>query len=324
MKHTTKINRLLLLSFVSIASCIEPIDFELTQIEPVPVVNCFITESSEVELFLSESYSITEEPPDPIKNAEIIITSGSNVVYELAYDSGYRYVGAFSLAPDNYELKVIIPDGGTLVASTVIPQKFYPQSASVEFPAGVDEYGDPIAQYKIALADDGAEDNYFEMFLFDLNIDKSAIDYVSTEFLAENDPIMLAEGLDGFRNTSFIFSDNLFSGETYEITIRELPIGYGAELPPFVDQLEAGTSYVHLRHSSQEYYEFRKSWVRHQFHQQIEPAIFSSGFTFGDISEFLFKGTVEPLQSNVKNGVGIFAGYNDVFFESERILNNAE
>lgn len=305
-------------------SCVDPIDFKLEKAENIPVANCLITQSSGIQLFLSESYSITGHPPAPIENAQVLITSHGGMTYELLYDSGYLYTSTASLNPGDYHLSVNIPEVGMLEAETTIPEKFSPRSATVEFPAGVDEYGDPIAQYKIGLLDDPDKENYFEMFLFDLNIDKSAIDYVSTEFLAENDPIILAEGLEGFRNTSFIFSDNLFNGEYYEITIRELPIGYGAELPPFIDELEGGTSYVHLRHSSKEYYDFRKSWIRHQYHQQIEPTIFSGGFTVGDISDFLFKGSVQPLRSNIENGLGIFAGYNDTFFESQRILNDDE
>ncbi|MBN2777107.1 MAG: DUF4249 family protein, partial [Bacteroidales bacterium] len=57
--------------------------------------------------------------------------------------------------------------------------------------------------------------------------------------------------------------------------------------------------YYKFRSISKEMYDYRKSLIKHVYNQQT-----------GDVQLF---GDPVPMFSNIKNGLGVFAGYSEVF-----------
>lgn len=313
-----------LMVFILYTGCVSPIEIGHSHDASEYVINCILRPGQGVKLSLGQTYAIDDSNvANPITDAIVSITDDSGNVAFLEYieDSVYSNSTFNFNAGSTYYLEVTLANGHKLESQTSIPYPVYINSAKGIWPAGYDEYGDAMTEYKIDFSDPEGTDNFYDMFIFSIDEDHKFIDFLTTESCVEIDPIILAEGLEEFQNTSFLFTDALIDGERYELKLRELPMGYGSVPPPidFANELTQGGSHVLLRQCSWEYYNFRKSWVRHLYHQQSRPILLNSGFTIGDILEFLFKGGVEPLRSNIEGGLGVFAGYNETFLKLDRI-----
>ena len=122
---------LLLLS----SACEKEATVKIPETAPKPVLTCFLSpEDSFITVRLTNSiplYSGTSaEFPYEIKNAEIILSSeqGSIIVPWFRDSIGYRISATlFQILPGKeYQLKVNIPDGRKLSASTTVPEKIFP------------------------------------------------------------------------------------------------------------------------------------------------------------------------------------------------------
>lgn len=234
----------------------------------------------------------------------------------LKYLGDYIYEGSKSLSTQTpYSIKISIPGTDLVTAESFIPEPVKIIKATMKSPVGFDEYGDPLSEYKIQFSDPGDVKNYYELFLFAYAENNSSI--LSNEFLRETDPVILAEGLEDFNNNSFLFSDNLFNGGFYEMRLIFENASYGGT-PVDID-VEPLKTFALLRTISPEYYNYRKNWIKHRHHQQTQPSLVLPDPILDDFVNFLFRGDVQAMETNIQNGHGIFAGYSTSIREVTRL-----
>lgn len=296
-------------------SCISQIDIDTKGIDHTIVVNSYINTDDTVFVRASQSASIFADSIGAFSDLQLTISDSSST-YELQPYSE----GVFFLTPNNliidtdYRLSGISASGRSFTAVSSIPKAAKITRANVIHPAGFDEYGDAYTEYNIDIEDTQEGRNYFELYILSGN----GIDVFGSPhsgFIDYLDPIIEAEGLQGFNNTSYLFTDELFESGGAEIKIRFDPFGTDIKLP-FLASRQLQGRYIALLTLSEEYYNFRRSWVIHQYHQQNDPELFPSPL-LENITEFLFKGDVQDLETNISGGLGVFAGFNLTLYKIE-------
>ncbi|MGF1637180.1 MAG: DUF4249 family protein, partial [Cyclobacteriaceae bacterium] len=215
----------------------------------------------------------------------------------------------------NTPLRLNIEIGNKKIwAQTYIPKPVPILSAISIYPAGYDEYGDGMTEYRIEFLDPVDEENYYELFFL------SYSSILSNEHLAYLDPVIRSEGLEGYDNKSLLFSDRLFNGEMANIIVKYLPMTFQSNVGSLIDltQVEKNSSYALLRTVSKEYYDYRRAWVIHRYSQQNKPDALKKDPILEDFSRFLFVGDPVAMSNSIKNGVGVFAGYSQSVIKIER------
>ncbi len=173
------------------------------------------------------------------------------------------------------------------------------KGATIRYPAGVDKYGDEYAEATISFSDPPNIKNYYEVLIYKLYENKKTDYWNSDGDVKVIDPVLLNEGDQDYLPTTFFFSDELFDGQEYTLRVNS-PGGIGNSI----------NYTVSLRSISESYYLYRKYYTRHSYNQQFE----------GDFLDLVFKGEPQPMFSNIVNGYGIFAGYQ----EASSILSETE
>jgi hypothetical protein len=175
----------------------------------------------------------------------------------------------------SYQLKVHIEGFDTVYACDTVPARADIVNTSFIGPTSIDKYGDQFAQYYIGISDPVQTKNYYEL--------NWGYNYESKT----TDPVLLNEGDLPYNPTTYFFSDELFNGQIYTMSIN-----YG--LP------RGSKPSIAIRAASRNYYLYRKSLTRHLFTQPTRDM---------GVGAFIYKGEAQPMYTNIVNGVGIFAGY---------------
>ncbi|MFY0689114.1 MAG: DUF4249 domain-containing protein [Cyclobacteriaceae bacterium] len=305
-----------LLTLVVLTGCISELDIDSRGIDHSIVVNSYFSPDDTVFVYVTETADIFENSISTLENVDLSITDGADTFKLQSHALGGFYLEPGKLLVNTqYQLLGLSPSGQPFGSTSSIPKAARIPDVQQIFPAGFDEYGDPFTEYSISIEDIKGEDNYYELFI--ISISPNGADGIHlNEFANFLDPIIEAEGLEGFENNSFLFSDQLFEDSIAEIKIRFINASSGAELPLLPSKDIRGLHVVLLT-VSEEYYNFRRSWVVHKFHQQNNPDL-SSGSDLTDLSKFLFKGDVQELETNIEGGLGVFAGYNVTLYKIDR------
>lgn len=175
----------------------------------------------------------------------------------------------------SYNLKVHIEGYDTVYACDTLPEMPNIVKTSYIGPVSIDSYGDQYAQYYISISDPESFKNYYE---FNWGVDfESKI----------TDPALLNEGDVPYYPTTYFFSDELFNGQIYTMSIKH---GLSRGSKPSIA----------VRAVSRNYYLYRKYLTRHLFAQPTRDL---------GVGAFIYKGEAQPMYSNIINGVGIFSGY---------------
>jgi hypothetical protein len=178
----------------------------------------------------------------------------------------------------------------TIKASDTIPNLVPIDNAFLIFPAGVDAFGVYIAEACISFTDPPNETNYYELLI---SSKPGGINLWQSDY-ETNDRVLLNEGDQNYRPTTFFFSDELFNGKSYTMRIKG-GIGYSQK-----DKiLKAFPVYATLRSVSRTYYNYRKYYTRHARNQQFQD----------EFLDLILKGEPQNMYTNIENGYGIFAGY---------------
>ena len=91
-----------------------------------------------------------------------------------------------------------------------------------------------------------------------------------------------------------------FNGSTKNLVLRK---GGLAVLDPWGNTYADPYYFLKFKICSYEYYSFRKSWTRHVHNQ-------NSDLNLNDPLTLIFLGDPIKMYTNVSNGLGVFAGYN--------------
>jgi hypothetical protein len=191
-----------------------------------------------------------------------------------------------------YTVEVISDSFPSIRASDSIPNLVQIDDAYLIFPAGVDAYGDYLAEANVTFTDPIGEANYYELIIT-IGTDKDF--YWSSDYQT-TDRVLLNEGDLDYNPDSFFFSDELFNGEQYTMRIKHPTTGNTGSgfLKPY-------QHFATLRSVSKSYYLYRKYFTRHAYNQQFQD----------DFLDLIFKGEPQNMYTNIENGYGIFAGYQE-------------
>lgn len=191
-----------------------------------------------------------------------------------------------------YTIEVTTSGLPSVYAADSIPERVAIDDAFLIFPAGLDSYGDYVGEANITFTDPPENTNYYELLIYGATEYKSYWDWDGDYEI--DDPVLLNEGDFNYFPTSLFFSDALFDGE--ECTIKAK--GHGGY---YYEGFKASTTYATLRSISKNYYLYRKYYTRHAYNRQVQ----------GDFLDLIYKGEPQTMFTNIENGYGIFAGYQE-------------
>lgn len=287
---------LLLLSL----GCTKEINFDMSDQEPVPVLNCIFEEGKPFKFELTLSSSIFASTFERIDDAIILLFENDDMVDSLYYNEGFYYSNCLPKANNTYKVIVKLPDGKILEAEDKIPLKseilYFTFQDSVMFD---DEYY--LSMAEISILANSLDLKYYEIVMYAkydfVNMQQDTIDKLLKLRFSEtknHDPVLVESGLLAYDNSSLLFSNNYFAGNEHVVKAlytNGLPINANGE---YRDH----DIIVVLRSISEDYFEYCKQLAIYNANTET---ILESGGTALENPVFLY--------SNVKGGKGIFAGF---------------
>ncbi len=273
-----------------VSACTKTIEIDLPQHDSKTVVNCFFQVDSLFSLEVGKSFSIFDKRPSPIKSAKVeLFTEGQSI--DTFYYDGERYRShIYPEVNKNYHIEVTTTEGELASADSYIPNTPILEFISLEDSVYTDEEGLFIAQLKVIISDTSYADNFYELKLLG-----KSVNFQNDSILLEayydliNDQVFKEEELLAYYPESLVFSNALFKGEDYAMTVN---FRWGSSHDTYDGLI------IILRAVTKEYYEYKKSLTLHIERQS------------GDI----WDGVGAPIEmvSNIDNGYGIFAGYSEL------------
>ncbi len=302
---------------LTLSSCHKIIEVDYPEFESKLVINSFFCPDSVFRVFVSKTTNFNDSNVYFIDNATCKLYADDKYLFDFIYqDTG------FYVAPDNYKpivgvkykIEVSTKNLSSAWAEDSIPV-FMPRITSVSVVDSAeyqtDEYILYLSELSFSFEDNLAEKNYFEMEMQERDdtlpfpVDTIVIGENDTIFSVGymtmtlsprgNDPVIVNEGLIDFQPVKYPFSDELFNGQLHNFKILFCPNVFEEnDVQDYADY----TFFIKLRSVSEAYYHYRKKLILHINNQE------------GDF----WTGTGAPVQmySNVHNGYGIFAGYQEV------------
>jgi len=278
-------------------SCSKEIEIDTRDFIKSPVVNSVF--NSKKPFFFHLSY--TQVPKD-------IYTKMNDSIHVILFEDNIKILDSKILSDTlatkiypswgNYKLKVKIAGYDTLVAYDTIPQRVEIDDATIRLGVALDNYGDKIAEVGVTFTDPPHKKNYYEVILGNVSLNE-IWGYLPIDSERELiDSVLINEGDKNYFPTTFFFSDEMFDGQEYTLRFRHR----------LTDSFQQR---VVLRSVSRNYYMYRKYWTRHYFNQPTHEFGFEG---------LIYKGEAINMFTNIVNGYGIFAGYNESMSNEFRVL----
>ncbi len=280
---------LALLTLLLSLACESTLDLDLPEYQRKLVINSFFTPDSAWKIGVSHSTGILSlEEPGVVENARITITDGTET-YSLqpAAQAGvYSLPGVHPAENRSYRLQVAAPGFPEVWAEDHLPAAVHLVSMDTRQYTEIDDqgYGSTYIQLTLVLKDSPGEDNYYQIGLYTRHLSNDRYYYNSISFntstgaLLDNGAEFGETGVTFFREA--VFSDELFDGTDYRIILRK------------IDNNNSGRKrYLAISSVSRAYYLHVKNSRRHDS---------------DDLSLFA---EAQPYHGNIRNGLGIFAGY---------------
>jgi hypothetical protein len=306
------------LIIITLISCTKTIDFDDEGLANRVIVNCIVSPEGKFMANLTKSTSILEDRQNnPPTNGSLDLFEDGILIKSFPDQTGgFSMEGNMLHAGKTYKM-VITSNGKKLEAETNIPNQVDVISVDtatvsvmnntkdldfkikIRDPEGKDYYRIVYINESIRYENDntGTRKYYRSRTQFDIASDDPVFKSVYSNF---GDEIMNS----GPGNDSFIFPDDYFQGKEYTIKFRTAKGGYGNHFYPINDGY-AGyggngqtkkifeRNEIHIQKLSKDLYNYMK-YLKLYNHYHDNP----------------FSEPV-PVYSNVKNGIGIFAGFND-------------
>lgn len=277
-------------------SCQKEITYE-SEFSPSLVVNAIYTN----EKPFSFRFSTTEKifyPYNKISDSlHFKFYADSEVVLDTIFVSDSLVTSIYPQPFVHYSFELQAPDFEKLYATDSLPQLVAIEKATLKKAVGIDLSGDYISEAAITFQDPKGVRNYYELVIF-----AGEEPYTYWRYNGEEqyyDPVLLNEGDQDYYPTSYFFSDELFNGNEYTILIRRSGQNISSG---------SGKIYSSLRSVSKSYYLYRKYYTRHAHNQQTG---------VGSLDDFLYMGEPQNMYTNIENGFGIFAGFQETSTKME-------
>ncbi len=236
-----------------------------------------------------------------IPDATVYLFENNVIIDTLEYiDTAEYYISSiYPQTGKEYKLEVSKTGLKEVTCMDIVPERVTIDAATVINYGGLDSNGEPFSEITLSFSDPENTGNFYEIVVSDAG---NLEDYF---FLTANDEIITSESyypsilMFDARSPQFLpFNDIKING-----TSKELKIFYMPPRTIFVDGNNEETFInshvidIHLRSISEKYYKFRTSYLQHLNNKR---------------GDGLF-GMNEPMNvyTNVENGYGIFAGYQE-------------
>jgi hypothetical protein len=262
---------------------------------------------------ISETRHIFDTTKSNVKDARIILYINEVITDTIYYsEEGNNYPMKLEHYPksgENFRVEVEKDYFPKLIAETAIPSKVEITNCELIPFAFLNEEGRPVSEITLSFKDPANEINYYEIAVSDAAF--SYEDDVNFYKLSSNDRIITSESYypDAIRfdvpNPKYLlFNDSEINGKEHTFKIYYNTSFIYSEtnyIPPHYIT-------VHFRSVSREYYYFKTSLIKQSYNKR----------------EDILYGIGEPVEvyTNIKNGFGIFAGFNNDFahFQVDKII----
>ncbi len=257
-------------------SCMEEIPYQKESFTPKLVLNGGITRDSLISIQLTSTQDVEDTSLKIVKNATVELFINNNFAGNLKYDSNGIYTSTVRAElGKTYKIKAYCDNYDTISASTEIPEKLQINNCSLVYNYGVFFDGEPSSKLTVNITDRDEKHNFYYINHFLLN-DSFFM------FISPIDPASLAGTHDG---ESVIFNDQQFKSSSYNLVFS-------------ISRADRDTFFysIIINTISESYYRFLIS-------------IFD--YIDANNNNYFKNNTESPeVYSNVKNGYGVFYGYN--------------
>lgn len=267
-------------------SCETVVDVDLPEFTPQLVVNSFFSPDTFFQVNVSRSVGILSTAgPRPVEDALVQLYKDDVPLETLNHteDGWYTSLSRRPLSGARYKIVVSANGFQTVQASDTVPQAVPLLSATSQDTVG--EWGQESKKITFEFSDPGGFENYYRLTLRYADFSGETTYYTPALF-SSNDPALLSDisadlgdSENFFSGNYAVFSDILFNGKTYKMTV-------------FVD------------------------YFRDEPNLTVVLSSISPDFYYYVLSDEKRQGSndnpfAEPVQmhSNVQNGLGIFAGF---------------
>lgn len=302
-----------MLSCLAFVGCVKEIetDFNPNHNRKL-VINNFFSGSNHDTFFLSYTHGVNQQV-EFVDDAKIEMWLGNASIANVNNLGNGRYqVPTSTIMPENetIDFKVYRDDHLVSLSNSYKPSRIVPDSVFYELIPSPS--GDDLIEFSFVFKDIFEVTQYYEVIFlscfYDQHKDSSYIAHY--HFPRQPDLVVSNEDILQYDPTTFVFSDQLFDGRKYSFRMKmefsaseQYPIK-GKYLPECDND-----NYIVFRTISKEYYDFKKSWLKHRFNQVVDDN--SREF---DI-ELFFPGEPSTLYSNVSNAYGVTAGYQECIIQ---------
>jgi len=267
-------------------SCTKEIPLDFPDSKNRLVLNCIFHPNSPFEIFFTKTQSLADSSQAVNAELQIQLYKNGNLICDTTIQGDTLITDIFPQAGAAYSVMVLSDEFPTLYASDTIPYALEVNRTGIISTQVPDEFGDVCISVEISFSDEAGQKNYYEIV-----IDESDPWSYSSWDERFTDPVLLNEGDVDFILNSIFFSDALFNGKSYTVSIPQCSI----------HESNAGRFKItaSFRATSHSYYQYKKSFTRHRALQQIQ----------GDFLDLIFMGVPSDMFSNVSGGYGVFACY---------------
>lgn len=243
------------------------------------VVNSLINDQDKIEIQVSKTIPLgSTAAVEFINNALVTISDENGNTVGFTYNIGtdkYENTVFRANAEKNYRVSVKAPGFDEVYAEMIMPGKAISVPSTWKDSTDLDTSGYPTGTLTVNLNDKASENNYYRISLFyydDITAMWNTLQPVTRDAAIENEAIVSEDG-------SWVFSDRTFDGQQKRIAFIT-PFGYAQGTPKYLIVTES---------LNEPYF---------QYFQSIENYKAGAG-VFGEAT---------PVFSNIRNGVGIWAG----------------
>jgi hypothetical protein len=292
MYQSLKLFALLVFVQFALSACQTAIYPDLPKMGNTPTVNAILQVGYPVKVHVSMAAKLDTLPLEAIGNAHVALYVNDTFAEHLNYTGNALYEGETVVeAGKKYLCKVVLPGTDTLSCEDAIPLPQKITNIKHINIAGKDEEGVSYPALQVSFTNNPQTTSYYEISIL---LQRGHGDVMSAYYLNFVDPVLLNEGLPIL----------LFSNETITDTLYTMHINYKTGAWGGRDGMRATLSplVIELRTVSYDYYRFRK---QHHLYEE------------GRLADGLIT-SISPakMHSNVKNGLGIFAGFSSMFSDT--------
>ena len=276
--RTTKYNLVLGLATTLLFGCRTDLPLPNEAFNSRLVVNGLINNTKTVEVTVSKTMPLGKVPVIEFpENAVVRITDNSGNIWPCTFDLGLqKYVSNLKPQPGKeYSISVKLQGTEDATATLRMPEAVSTFPAIWKDSTGFDADNFPIGTITVRIDDKAGAKNHYRIALFYYDAfaaEWKPLEPVSLDADIEENAIQADDG-------SIVFSDQGFDGNTRNLRFVT-PFGYSFQSPKFLVEKES---------LSEDYYNFFKSLQDYK----------KPGGVFTEAT---------PVFSNIKNGVGIWAG----------------